>query len=47
MLSAEFTFEIAKYLAELEGVYEVIGGGDSISALKKSGQINKIRSQRL
>lgn len=40
--TAKGTFEIAKYLASLEDVFEVVGGGDSVSALNKSGHAHKV-----
>ena len=36
------TNAIAKVVAELQGAYTVIGGGDSVSAIHQSGQADKI-----
>ncbi len=36
------TNAIAKVVANLQGAYTVIGGGDSVSAIHQSGQANKI-----
>ena len=39
---AKGTFFIAKTLSELEGVFTLVGGGDSVSAVNKSGLAQKM-----
>ena len=39
---AEGTNAIARAVADLKGAYTVIGGGDSVSAINRSGQANRV-----
>lgn len=39
---ANGTFEVAKILSELEGATTIIGGGDSVAAIKKAGLKDKM-----